>query len=280
MKKFLIDSVGLIDGAAWVLVAAFFCGSAALFEGDVSTAFIASGGIILVMALIGLSIEVMIESIKDMKGIGTITGFITNGPEAVVLIVGLVAGDILFAASTPLGSNVVNPLLLGLAAVLSGLFIKTIKTNWKYSLLCILVTIALAVGFYQVPSEYYLLWVGVSMILTLTLFFTRPSDGGDEDEAISGAFPRWAIIPASVVLISAGYFLDPVVEFASQASKAPKGMIGFLVLSTLTSWPEFKSCISLFKRGMVEAAGVNIFVSNITNIWLAVAGVVTYLLLK
>ncbi len=71
--------------------------------------FLASSGaalrVVLVMVVIGISIEVIIESLKGVKGLGTITGFITNGPELVCLIVGLVAGDILFAASTPLGSN-------------------------------------------------------------------------------------------------------------------------------------------------------------------------------
>ena len=56
-------------------------------------------------------------------------------------------------------------------------------------------------------------------------------------------------------------------------------MIGFFVLSALTSWPEFKSCISLFRRGKPLAAVLNITVSNITNIWLAIGGILVYLMM-
>jgi cation:H+ antiporter len=84
------------------------------------------------------------------------------------------------------------------------------------------------------------------------------------------------MFPAIVVLIAAGYFLDPVVSFASDQSHAPKGVIGFFVLATLSSWPEFKSCLALLNRKKYLAAILNITVSNITNIWLAIAGVTTY----
>jgi cation:H+ antiporter len=52
------------------------------------------------------------------------------------------------------------------------------------------------------------------------------------------------------------------------------------VLSALTSWPEFKSCLSLFRRRRPLAAVLNITVSNVTNIWLAVLGVAVYLLMS
>ena len=89
MKDFILSSVGRLDLTVWMLVIIFFCGSALLFQGNVQMAFIGSGGIIFEMLLIGISIEIIIEILKTTKGIGTITGFITNGPEAVCLIVGL-----------------------------------------------------------------------------------------------------------------------------------------------------------------------------------------------
>jgi cation:H+ antiporter len=51
-----------------------------------------------------------------------------------------------------------------------------------------------------------------------------------------------------------------------------------VVLASLTSWPEFKSCIVLLKRGNRLGAILNITVSNITNIWLAAIGIAAYLL--
>jgi len=100
----------------------------------------------------------------------------------------------------------------------------------------------------------------------------------DDDDSEEPSNKIW-LIPAVILLTVAGYFLDSVVNFSAQSSHAPKGVIGFLVLSTLTSWPEFKSCISLLQRGNVLAAILNITVSNITNIWLAAIGVTSYLIL-
>jgi len=89
--------------------------------------------------------------------------------------------------------------------------------------------------------------------------------------------PTLWLLPAIIVLTGAGYFLDPVVSFAATHSHAPKGVIGFVVLATLTSWPEFKSCIILLKRGNRLAAILNITVSNITNLWLAAIGIAAFL---
>ncbi|MCK5543304.1 MAG: sodium:proton exchanger [Desulfobacterales bacterium] len=262
----------------WILVVIFFCGCALIFNGDFNKSFIAAGGIVLVMILIALSIEVIIETLKDVKGLGTITGFITNGPELVCLIVGLVSGDVLFAASTPLGSNFMNPILLITAALVCRVLLKTLGTNWRYTLTCISLTVGLAVSFYAIPIEYHIYWVVIGIVVTGVLFIKRPPEEAEEsleEEVVA----KWCMIPAIAVLITAGYFLDPVVSFASEQSHAPKGVIGFFVLATLSSWPEFKCCLALLNRRKYLAAILNITVSNITNIWLAIAGVATYLFL-
>ncbi len=278
MKQFLVSSVGRLDMICWILVVTFFCGCSLIFNGNFNQSFIAAGGVVLVMILIGLSIEVIIETLKDIKGLGTITGFITNGPELVCLIVGLVVGDVLFAASTPLGSNFMNPILLVTAALVCRVFVTTLQTNWKYSVTCICLTAGLAVSFYIIPVEYHVYWVLTALIITGVLFMKRPPEEAEEsieEEVIA----KWCIVPAIAVLITAGYFLDPVVSFASEQSHAPKGVIGFFVLATLSSWPEFKCCLALLNRRKYLAAILNITVSNITNIWLAVAGVATYIFL-
>ncbi|MDZ7666322.1 MAG: sodium:proton exchanger [Desulfotignum sp.] len=275
MKQFLVNSIGRIDMICWILVVVFFCTCAVLFNGDLNLSFIAAGGVVLVMIMIGLSIEVIIETLKKVRGLGTITGFITNGPELVCLVAGLVVGDVLFAASTPLGSNFMNPVLLISAALVCRVFSKAMKTNWQYSLTCIVLTAGLAVSFYTISMAHHIYWMAAGLVITGILFFKRPPEPAEqslEDVVIA----RWSIIPAVTVLIFAGYFLDPVVSFASEQSHAPKGVIGFFVLATLSSWPEFKSCLALLSRGKYLAAVLNITVSNITNIWLAIAGVATY----
>lgn len=278
MKEFIIDTISRLDLFVWLAVILFFCGSALLFNGNVQMAFIGSGGIIFEMLLIGISIEIIIETLKNTKGIGTITGFITNGPEAVCLLVGLFVGDIIFASSTPLGSNFMNPVLLAIAGIVCGQAVILFRTNRLYAILTISITSCLAVLFYALPEHYYPHWLIFSTIATVILFFKRPDEtphGEPYDTAIQSKI--W-LLPALCILIVAGYFLDSVVNFAAEHSHAPKGLIGFLVLSTLTSWPEFKSSIALLNRNKPGSAILNITVSNITNIWLAIGGIAIYLL--
>lgn len=277
MKSFLMDSIGKLDLVVWCLVLVFFSGSALLFDGNLSMSFIGASAIIFEMLLIAMAVEIIIECLKNTKGIGTITGFITNGPEAICLIVGLVAGDIIFAASTPLGSNFMNPILLGVAAIISGACIKIVKTKPIYTFCSIFFTATFAAGFFALPEKLYVWWIIGVLALTIPLFIMRPHEEEEPEEGYSFNPKLW-LIPAILLLTVAGYFLDSVVSFTAEHSKAPKGIIGFIVLSTLTSWPEFKSCLVLLKRNNYLGAILNIVVSNITNIWLAVIGVGTYLL--
>ena len=278
MKQLLIDSVTILDLFVWVLVLTFFCGSSLLFHGDIQLAFIGASGIIIEMMIIGLAVEIIIESIKHIKGIGTVTGFITNGPEALCLVVGLVVGDVLFAASTPLGSNFMNPVLLIVAALICKKGMRTIKTRPFYSIVTIVSTATLAISFYVIGEELYPYWLLASFLITIPLFFLRPCEGEEKSDAMYHPGARKWLIPATILLMGAGYFLDPVVSFAAVHSKAPKGVIGFLVLASLTSWPEFKSCLALLSRNKPLGAILNITISNITNIWLAASGVGFYLL--
>jgi cation:H+ antiporter len=278
LKIFLANSIGRLDFVAWILVLCFFGGSSLLFGGNTLLAFVGAIGIIIEMLLIGLAIEIIIECLKNRKGIGTITGFITNGPEAVCLLVGLLVGDIIFAASTPLGSNFMNPLLLLAAALICHQVKKTFSTNRWYTIVTISCTATFAGCFFLLDPAQYLYWLAVCIAVTLGLFLIRPKELDlSEEEDYSFSPGRW-FIPSIIGLTVSGYYLDPVVSFAAVHSHAPKGVIGFFVLATLTSWPEFKSCLALLSRRKPLAAILNITVSNITNIWLAAIGVATYLL--
>lgn len=277
MKKFLTNSIGRLDFFAWTLVLLFFGGSSLFSGGNTLLAFIGAIGIIAEMLLIAVAIEIIIECLKNTRGIGTVTGFITNGPEAVCLLVGLLVGDIIFAASTPLGSNFMNPLLLLTAAVICRRTKKTFLTNKFYTLLTIICTATFAGAFFLLQPSSYLGWLLVCTGVTLALFVLRPGEQlATEQEEYSFRPALW-FAPAVVILTVAGYYLDPVVSFAANHSHAPKGVIGFVVLATLTSWPEFKSCLALLNREKYLAAILNITVSNITNIWLAAIGIAAYL---
>jgi cation:H+ antiporter len=93
--------------------------------------------------------------------------------------------------------------------------------------------------------------------------------------------PSKLFLPAGIaLLLISWYFLDPIVSFTADASMAPKWLIWFLVLATLTSWPEFKSVLSLLKKWKVLDGFINIFVSNITNIWLASIWILVWLVIE
>lgn len=280
MTNIIKNSISRLDFTVWLMVIAFFCGCAIVFDGNLQMSFIGASGIIIEMLIIGVSIETIIHALKDTKGIGTITGFITNGPEALCLLVGLFVGDIIFAASTPLGSNFMNPVLLIAAALICSKFVLIFKTNPFFTWITISLTACMAVLFFVIKESYYWAWIAAVVIPTVIIFFKRPEEHLDEeDEENEEDSNKIWLIPAVILLTVAGYFLDSVVSFSAESSHAPKGVIGFLVLSTLTSWPEFKSCLSLLQRNKVLAAILNITVSNITNIWLAAIGVTTYLLM-
>ncbi len=281
IRSYLRDSVDRIDFVVWGLVIVFFQVSAAVNGGDGPMSLLAALGIIAAMLLISTSIEVLIGTMRNMPGIGTLIGFITNGPEALVLLIGLLDNDIIFASSTPLGSNPMNVLLFFLATTLTG----TVAVVWArrivYRYLVFIATIAIALSFYLIPVEMYGSWlmywlIGVLAISGL-IFATRPAEELPEDDV---ALSRIWMLPALAVLVGAGVLLDFVVTMASDVSMAPKGVIGFIVLSTMTSWPEFKSTLSLLRKDMPLAAFLNILVSNITNLWLACLGVLIYWLLS
>lgn len=277
MKNFLKESFNALDFISWLLVIAFFCGSALAFNGNIAGAAYGAVMIIFEMFIITISIEIIIESLKKTKGIGTLTGFITNGPEAIVLIAGLVAGDIIFAASTPLGSNFMNPLLLLIAALLTQNFILITSTRPTFSWTTCFFTAFFAGSFFFLNQKDYLIWLMVTITITVMLFILRPKEELQKEDDHLIFEPKIWLLPAVILLIIAGYFLDSIVSQAAQASHTPKGVIGFLVLSTLTSWPEFKSCIGLLKRNNPLAAILNITVSNITNIWLAAVGLIIFI---
>ena len=270
----LLQPLDLVIG---VLVLLFFLGSAVLHGGDVGMSLAGGLLIMLVMFTVGAAIEVIIESLGDLPGLGTMVGFITNGPEALCLVVGLLAADdIVYAASTPLGSNFMNPLMLAAAGLITGALGASLGRYRLWAGLTLVTTMAVAGLFFApwLPGLWW--WAAAAAALGGVLFWLRPGDPAKDDGA--GAFRRWHAVPAGALLVGAGYFLDPVVTLTATASHAPKGVIGFVVLASLTSWPEFRSCLTLLRRGRRTSAMLNITVSNITNLWLAAAGVVYYLL--
>lgn len=264
-----------VDIAIWIFVILFFTCSAAIGGGNFKSAILGALAVVFIMFFVGVTIEVIIDALRDVKGLGTLVGFITNGPEALCLLVGLIGGDVLFAASTPLGSNFMNPVMLISAALITGMFFTTLKTRPGYTLACILLTASFAGGFFFIDKADYWYWLIPALLVSGFLFIKRPDEAAVDEEE-EGGVSKSLFFPALVLLIAAGYLLDPVVSYTAEHSRAPKGVIGFFVLSALTSWPEFKSCLSLFRRQRPLAAVLNITVSNITNIWLALLGVFLY----
>jgi cation:H+ antiporter len=271
----LLHPLDLVIG---LLVLAFFVVSALVGGGDVPRSVAGGLAILLVMFVVGAAIEVIIEGLRDMRGLGTAVGFITNGPEALCLVVGLLDKNIIFAASTPLGSNFMNPAMLIGAALAAGTLGVVFRHHRVYGPLTLTASAALALVFFFLPDGFYVIWLVVVAVVSIVLFLRRPGDPVTEEPGLK-AIAGWHVIPAVLLLVAAGYWLDPVVDYTAEASHAPKGLIGFLVLAALTSWPEFRSSLTLLRRGRTTSAVLNITVSNLTNLWLAGLGVLVYLLL-
>lgn len=272
IRELTKGSLTRIDMIAWLFVFVVFGGSAMFRDGNLPLSLLGAIGIIVVMFFISLAIVIIIEFLKSFKGIGTLIALITNGPEFICLLAGIfIAKNIAFAASAPLGSNLMNPILLIIAAIAGHQFLKVIKTNVGYIVTCTVLTVSMALlaFFYLIPNTHYLSWLIVATPITLVLFFRRPAD----DTSESGAKYPWQILLLAIAVLGvAGYLLDPVVSFTADSSNCPKGFIGFIVLSLLSSWPEFKSVTVLLQANMIRSAQLNILVSNITNLWLAELG--------
>jgi cation:H+ antiporter len=265
-----------LDVVIATLVVAFFLLSALIQGGQVLGSLQGALLIMLVMFVVGAAIEVIIEALRDLPGLGTAVGFITNGPEALCLLVGLLTGDIIYAASTPLGSNFMNPVMLFSAALIVGGAGAILRQDRTLTLLTLLVTATLAGIFFALPERWYWPWAAVTVLISLVLFLRRSQEAQAAPSDSQSGLRPWHAIPATLLLVLAGYWLDPVVSLTAEASRAPKGLIGFFVLAALTSWPEFRSCLGLLRRGRATSAVVNITVSNLTNLWLAVLGVLVF----
>ena len=277
MKKVSNIGIDRYDIISWVVVILFFLTSSLTFHGDTINSIFGASGIIVLMLIISISITIILEVLKGHDKLGEIAGYITNGPEAICLIVGLVHSKIVFAASVPLGSNFANPLLLVFAAIIAGSFLQVIKTEWKMTWSIILLSMFMAGSFFWTSSTLFRLeWVFVSLILSVVLYRMKPAERNYGDEK-SGGISRYWLIPAILLLIMAGYFLDPLVSFTAKNSMVPEGLIGFAVLSFMTSWPEFRSALSLIRMKKISSAITNIVVSNLTNLWLAILGTIIYL---
>ena len=280
MKKLLFDSLQKLDFVIWGITLIFFIGSAFFLGWNINESFSWASWIIVLMFLIWFSIELILSALKNVKWVWKITWFITNWPEALVLIVGLISWNILFAASTPLGSNVMNPILLFTALIITWILFKLKEFQYKkFFTISFIITSILAVLFFKISENYYLYWLITSFIVSVYLF-TRKFEHNEENQEITEKVSKLYLPLWLVILLISWYFLDPVVNFTAESSKAPKWLIWFLVLATLTSWPEFKSILGLLKRNKIQDVFINILVSNITNLWLAIIWVLIWMIIK
>ncbi len=237
---------------------------------------IGAAAIVALMFLVSHSIDILLGVLRRHPRAGEFTGYVTNGPEALVVAVGLIHGKLLFAAGVPLGSNFANPVLLTLAAFITGRFLNLFSTRALWTAIILLGTMAASGSFYlPAVQEQLLFWAIATLVISITFYiFKGVEEGGNDDDE---TYPVYYVIPAIALLLGAGYFLDPAVAMTAASSKVPEGAISFFVLSFITSWPEFRSVMTLIRMNRFRSALINIFVSNITNLWLAVAAVLVYL---
>lgn len=283
MKNILYNSLSKLDIISWTAVILFFTLSSLFLWWNILYSFWWAILIIVLMFFVWFSIELMLEILKDKKWIWKISWFITNWPEALVVLIWLISWDILFASSTPLWSNIMNPLLLILAIILFWKIINFKKFWYKlFFTIWFLILALLAISFFVIPENYYIYWAIIWLVFSI-YFFSKKYDNQDiqqkEDEETWNKISNIYLVLAFIVLLISWYYLWPVLEFTSEVSAVSKWIIWFFVLSFLTSWPEFKSIISLLKRQKILASFENILVSSITNIWLAIIWIVVWIII-
>ena len=283
LKTLMYPDLDRMDVVAWALVLLFFIGSAAAFGGNLTQATLGACAIIVLMVLVAHGIGLIIGVLKQHPRMGELTGYITNGPEALVMIVGLIHGKLDVAMGVPLGSNFANPVLFTVAMLLTGYGLHLFRRGMLRTLMLFGVTATMAALFFQLDttSDRWI-WLGATLAISVMCYFLKgtesPQDSGHAEDD-TPALPPLYLLPALGMLLGAGYFLDPAVSFTAQHSRVPEGTISFCVLSFITSWPEFRTALGLLKLKREAAAVMNIVVSNITNLWLAVLGMLLFLLL-
>ncbi len=200
----LFNKLDLVIG---LLVVAFFLVSALVNGGNLLGSLKGAVLILIVMFVVGAAIEIIIEALRDMRGLGTAVGFITNGPEALCLLVGLLGNDIIFAASTPLGSNFMNPIMLLAAATGAGCLGLVFRHHRLFGPLTLLATAALALVFFFLPADKYSIWLAAVLAVSVPLFIKRPADPAAPVDTADGQprIARWHAIPAVILLVAAGY---------------------------------------------------------------------------
>ena len=263
------------DVLGWVLVLIVFLVSAGITHGHLLHAFLGSLGIVVLMLMVSYSIGLILGILENHEKLGELSGYITNGPELLCVLVGLANAQWKFGVSVPLGSNFANPVLFLISALLAASFWGLFNPFKLKPWLLLLGTMGLAGWFYLNPPVW--LWVVVATGSTVVFYLLKPPDTAPIPENETPA-SMMMLLPAIIILVASGYALDPMVSFAATASNLSKGLIGFFILSFLTSWPEFRTMLSLFRINRPEAAWLNCIISNITNLWLAAGGAVAGLL--
>ena len=223
-KGWKIGEVSLfepLDLGIWIGVLLFFGISALVGGGDLKLSFVGALGVIFIMFFVGISVELIIESLKDVKGLGTLVGFITNGPEGLCPDRGPDLRQHPFRGLHTPGLQLHEPLDAGHLGPDHGQFSADHQDppglhrglHPHHRLLCR----ELLFHSLQVLSLVGHIDPGgfghpVKM---------RPDEPAEEeeDEAVSRAW----FIPAFVVLITAGYLLDPVVTYSAEHSHALRG---------------------------------------------------------
>ncbi len=268
-----------LDVLVWLVVIGFFGINALWFHGNVKQALLGAGGIIGLMLLVTHSINLILRVLSRHPKLGEITGYVTNGPEALVMIVGIINAKLGFAMGVPLGSNFANPALWVIALLITRQLGSVLKLNLLRVGLILLTTMTIAGLFFQLQTDNQLLvWSIGGLALSVFCYLNKGSENEAEDAETIEPIATFYLVPAILLLIVAGYFLDPAVALTAENSKVPEGVISFVVLSLITSWPEFRSATSLLQLNQPQAAVMNILVSNITNLWLAIGGTLIYIL--
>lgn len=223
----------------------------------------------------------------------TIVAFGTSMPELTVNIYSALTGATDLAVGNVIGSNIANILLvLGLAAIVYPLSVKSSTVKWEIPL-AFLASILLLVSGLDVyldgaPADVLTRTDGFGLLALFVVFFfyvvalTKLHHTTDKDIAgDTDAKPAWLsgvlILGGLVGLVVGGKILvDQAVILATLAGLS-ESVIGLTVVAVGTSLPELATSVIAAMKKQVDIAVGNVVGSNIFNIFwiLGVTAVIT-----
>lgn len=214
----------------------------------------------------------------------TIVAFGTSAPEMMVSAMAAWQGNSGLAIGNAIGSNITNmALVLGVAALIVPLSVKSKTLSREFPLMLVVMLIALALLYNGVLSRLngITLLTGMVMMILWNIHLARsapvddPLEGGFNaklPEAISTGSTWWLFVSGLIALLVSSQMLVWGAVGIAAAFGISDLIIGLTIVAIGTSLPELAATVAAVRKGEHDMAVGGIVGSNLFNI-LGVLGI-------